>query len=79
MNRGGWEFMRDRLGQVLADNIVLTYYGRDEAASPATGSHKIHQMEEEEIITHALELPETPAVAQAKTASTEKEPVPVAK
>jgi 2-oxoglutarate dehydrogenase E1 component len=62
MNRGAWNFMRDRLGQLLADNVVLTYYGRDEAASPATGSHKVHQIEEEEIITHALEL--SPAAAR---------------
>jgi 2-oxoglutarate dehydrogenase E1 component len=79
MNRGGWAFMRDRLGQVLADNVVLTYYGRDEAASPATGSHRVHQVEEQEIITHALELPEPPAPAAETKSAPVEQPVPVAK
>jgi 2-oxoglutarate dehydrogenase E1 component len=56
-NRGAWRFMEDRLGDMLPDPAVLTYYGRDEAASPATGSFKTHESEEQEILSHALELP----------------------
>jgi 2-oxoglutarate dehydrogenase E1 component len=56
MNRGAWTFMRDRLAQMLPEVAVLTYCGRDEAASPATGSYKVHEVEEQEIISHALEL-----------------------
>src|SRR5205814_9427523 len=36
-NSGGWSFMEPRLRELLPDNVVLNYYGRDEAASPATG------------------------------------------
>jgi 2-oxoglutarate dehydrogenase E1 component len=64
-NRGAWSFMEPRLRELLPDPAVLTYYGRDEAASPATGSYKMHQIEEQEILGHALEIApkETAAVA----------------
>ena len=56
-NRGGWRFMEDKLRDMLPDPAVLTYYGRDEAASPATGSLKSHNEEEKEFIAHALDVP----------------------
>jgi 2-oxoglutarate dehydrogenase E1 component len=55
-NRGAWTFIESRLTELLPDPAVLTYYGRDEGASPATGSYKMHQVEEQEIIAHALEI-----------------------
>jgi len=55
-NRGAWGFMEHRLRELLPDPAVLTYFGRDEAASPATGNYKMHQVEEQEIIAHALEI-----------------------
>jgi 2-oxoglutarate dehydrogenase E1 component len=78
-NRGAWSFMFPRLLAMLPDNVVLNYVGRDEAASPATGSIKVHQAEEREIVSHALELPPqseeareatkpaTPATAKSQT------------
>jgi 2-oxoglutarate dehydrogenase E1 component len=67
-NKGAWWFMDHRLRQILPENRVLTYYGRDEAASPATGSYKMHKIEEEELVAHALELPaaEAPAAPDQK-------------
>ena len=63
-NRGAWSFIEPRLRELLPDPAVLTYYGRDEAASPATGSYKMHQVEEQEIIAHALEIaPKGKAIA----------------
>jgi 2-oxoglutarate dehydrogenase E1 component len=56
-NRGGWTFMSDRLEPMLPETAVLTYCGRDEAASPATGSHQAHLAEEKELLARALELP----------------------
>ena len=56
-NRGCWTFMESRLRELLPPGVGLTYVGRDEAASPATGSHKMHEVEEEEILTAALGLP----------------------
>jgi 2-oxoglutarate dehydrogenase E1 component len=55
-NRGAWDFMRDRLSGMLPETAVLTYCGRDEAASPATGSAKAHVIEEKELVAHALDL-----------------------
>ncbi len=53
-NQGAWSFMRPRLDALLAGRARLMYVGRDEAASPATGSHAAHQAEEEAIIAAAL-------------------------
>ena len=70
-NRGAWAFMEQRLRQILPDDKLLAYYGREEAASPATGSYKLHQIEEQELIGHALELSQRKAEEAA--------PVPVGK
>jgi 2-oxoglutarate dehydrogenase E1 component len=56
-NRGAWSFMEPRLREILPDGRVTRYYGREESASPATGSYKLHQIEEQELVAHALELP----------------------
>jgi 2-oxoglutarate dehydrogenase E1 component len=56
-NRGAWVYMRDWLEQMLPDAAVLTYVGRDTASSPATGSYKVHEVEEKELVSQALDLP----------------------
>ncbi|HRK30272.1 MAG TPA: 2-oxoglutarate dehydrogenase E1 component, partial [Tepidisphaeraceae bacterium] len=56
-NRGAWSFVQQRLLSMLPDNVVLSYHGRDEGASPATGSATVHKQEEAELLLHALELP----------------------
>ncbi|MBA3273320.1 MAG: 2-oxoglutarate dehydrogenase E1 component [Chthoniobacterales bacterium] len=56
-NRGAWTFMEPRLRQMLPDTaVVLNYHGREAAASPATGSYKMHQIEEQEFVAHALDV-----------------------
>ena len=55
-NRGCWSFMEPRVREILGPGSSLCYIGRDAAASPATGSHKMHEVEEEEILSHALRL-----------------------
>jgi len=78
MNRGAWSFIAPRLRELLRDTAVLTYHGREESASPATGSSKIHIIEEEEIIAHALDIPpKDPAVTSA-VAKEDKEAAKVA-
>ncbi len=52
-NMGAWHFMYHRLLPLVGDRGVR-YIGRDEAASPATGSYKIHQSEQADIIDRAL-------------------------
>ena len=65
-NRGAWSFMEPLLRQLLPDPAVLTYFGRDAAASPAAGSMKMHEVEERELLAHALELPVKDAKEAAK-------------
>ncbi|HEX5242170.1 MAG TPA: 2-oxoglutarate dehydrogenase E1 component [Tepidisphaeraceae bacterium] len=74
-NRGPWSYMSDRLRELLPETAVLTYYGRDESASPATGLHKLHEEEEEEMIGQALEIP---AASPAAAVAAEAQPATVA-
>ena len=55
-NMGAWHFARPYLDELLPANSDLGYVGRDEAASPATGSGKVHQSEQQEIVDQALDL-----------------------
>ncbi len=51
---GAWTFMQERIRESLRDGQTLRYIGRDAAASPATGSLKLHQRNQEEILKSAL-------------------------
>ena len=53
-NQGAWSFVRPLLLPLLRPDQTLRYIGRDEAASPATGSYKIHQAEENAILDEAF-------------------------
>jgi 2-oxoglutarate dehydrogenase E1 component len=72
-NRGAWMFMQDRLQNMIPETAVLKYVGREEAASSATGSHKLHDMEAAELLTAALDIPSsqpTPAAPPAQAQNT---------
>jgi multifunctional 2-oxoglutarate metabolism enzyme len=54
-NMGPWCFMREHLEPLLkTTQRALRYVGRPESASPATGSARRHQREQDEIVTAAL-------------------------
>jgi 2-oxoglutarate dehydrogenase E1 component len=53
-NMGAWTFIEPRL---RALGYAVEYVGRDASASPATGSLKIHQREQKELVEAALRLP----------------------
>jgi 2-oxoglutarate dehydrogenase E1 component len=53
-NMGGWSFMEPRLVKLLSAKQTLRYIGRPPSASPATGSHTIHQMEQQRLVKEAL-------------------------
>ncbi len=53
-NMGAWHFMYHRLRRILPASRALSYVGRPEAASPATGSYKLHQAEEADLINRAF-------------------------
>ena len=52
-NRGPWTFVQPLLREMFPDRL-LDYAGRDASASPATGSPKMHALEEQELIEDAL-------------------------
>lgn len=52
-NRGAWPYMYPWLRKLLP-NIKLCYVGRNYAASPASGSSRVHQEEQERIISTAI-------------------------
>ena len=56
-NQGARDFLELRIERLLPARRRLAYVGRREAASPATGSHKIHQTEEKDIVEAALRRP----------------------
>ena len=53
-NMGGWSFMEPRLLKILGATQSLRYTGRPASASPATGSHTIHQMEQQQFVEQAF-------------------------
>jgi len=56
-NQGARDFVEPRIERLLPGRRRLAFVGRGEAASPATGSHKIHQTEENDIVEAALRRP----------------------
>ena len=63
-NMGAWFFVQPRINALLSDlhdgdcNHAVVYAGRPAAASPATGSSKVHAAEQEGILRNALGLAE---------------------
>ena len=53
-NNGAWSFLRPQLTSLLGREPE--YIGRDEAAAPAVGSHRLHQQEQQAIVAAALAL-----------------------
>jgi 2-oxoglutarate dehydrogenase E1 component len=52
-NRGAWSFMRERFERSFG-GVKLSYVGREESPSPATGSHSRHEREQKELVKAAL-------------------------
>jgi 2-oxoglutarate dehydrogenase E1 component len=56
-NMGAWHDMHRRLRRMLGGRREPAYAGRPTAASPASGSYKVHLAEEAELIDNALRRP----------------------
>jgi 2-oxoglutarate dehydrogenase E1 component len=52
-NRGAWGFVKDRFERAFP-SVSLSYIGREESASPATGSHARHDREQQQVVVAAL-------------------------
>jgi len=55
-NMGAWSFVRDRLASLVGGDYRLGCVTRAASGSPATGSHAMHELEQEELLRRALEL-----------------------
>ena len=53
-NMGAWHFLHPHLSDILGKEPA--YLGRDEAASPAVGSHREHNREQEAILQSAFDM-----------------------
>lgn len=53
-NQGAWLTIQRHLASYLDKKHPLRYAGREAAASPAVGYHKVHEKEQETIVTQAL-------------------------
>jgi 2-oxoglutarate dehydrogenase E1 component len=71
-NMGGWAFVEPRL---RALEVPVEYVGRDASASPATGSYKIHDREQKELVETALAGRVPHAVRAHPDALTKKKPL----
>jgi 2-oxoglutarate dehydrogenase E1 component len=61
-NMGAWSFLEPRLRELLPPGSKLSYVGRDEAASPAVGSFRLHQVEEDTFVRQSLDVAPVAAV-----------------
>jgi 2-oxoglutarate dehydrogenase E1 component len=67
-NMGSWFFMKPRLDEMLEEaglEVPVRYAGRDERASPATGSEKVHAVEQKAMLAEALGV-KAPAKPKSK-------------
>lgn len=53
-NMGGWTFVEPHINRVLPDSVSLSFAGRAESASPATGSGASHKLEQEMLVGEAF-------------------------
>jgi 2-oxoglutarate dehydrogenase E1 component len=54
-NMGAWPFVHERLHRELRGDFALRHVSRAPSASPATGSHTVHQHEQEQLVERALD------------------------
>lgn len=53
-NMGAWPYLSHHLTEILGSRP--RYIGRPDAAAPASGSHRLNKIEQERIVTEALQL-----------------------
>lgn len=71
-NMGGWTFVEPRIREILPANVTLKYVGRTASASPATGSYAIHNLEQEKLVSDALNVDTDETSPASEPAMSEK-------
>jgi multifunctional 2-oxoglutarate metabolism enzyme len=54
-NMGPWNFVHGRLHRLLRDDFALRHVSRPESASPASGSHTVHQRQQSDLLVGAFD------------------------
>ncbi len=54
MNMGTWPYLKLKFGDALSERFRLRSVTRAESASPSTGSHRAHKLEQEDLLTAAF-------------------------
>jgi 2-oxoglutarate dehydrogenase E1 component len=54
---GAWPFAGGRLASLFAGRLPVSIASRAASGSPATGSHSVHQQEQDDLVARALDLP----------------------
>jgi 2-oxoglutarate decarboxylase len=54
-NMGPWNFVHGRLHRLLRDEYTLRHVSRPESASPASGSHTVHQRQQADLLAGAFD------------------------
>ena len=60
-NMGAWRYLHEHFGKRLFDRLPFALVSRVESASPATGSHHAHKLEQAQLIARAFGYPEPSA------------------
>ena len=66
-NMGAWVFISSRVREILPPGVPLTYVGRPKSASPSEGSSRRHAVEQNRILSAALNEVPKPALNGAKS------------
>ncbi len=53
-NMGAWYYLNARVRDTIGDRLPMSLVSRDESASPATGSHSSHELEQKMLISAAF-------------------------
>ena len=77
-NQGAWYQIRHRLQELVMGRRPVLYAGRAPAAAPATGIHKIHEIEQQTLVAAALHSTATEESARETTRLTAASPSPSA-
>jgi 2-oxoglutarate dehydrogenase E1 component len=66
INAGAWSFVHPRIDALIGPERRVRYVGRDEGASPATGSYKLHQQELVQLLNEAFRKVQPATVTQRR-------------
>ena len=53
-NQGAWDMIKHRFSRLHNSGREIYYVGRESAAAPATGFHRVHEEEQEKLVDDAL-------------------------